>query len=242
MSAFPDPAPAFPGATLAAAGLNRQAIFDLAALPAEYLAQLEKITPLAGYRQLILLGHGGRRLWECVKSSGIASADPIDDFTVRTLQQCFAAELPGTRYQLLYPSQHPIGLQQLGALAGWHHPSPFMVGIDAEWGSWSAYRAVVLADTHFCPSRPVDRRTHAESHPCPRCETSACIAACPAGALNQRHFDLGRCVAHRKQAASACRLGCLARSSCPVGQQHRYTDEQIRHSYAISLRMIETYD
>ncbi|KXB29461.1 hypothetical protein AT959_16040 [Dechloromonas denitrificans] len=236
MSDFTDLPQALPAAVLNEAGLNRQAVFALAELPAEMRASLEAIAPLAGYRQLILIGQGGRRLWECVKASGIRSADPIDDFTVRTIAQCFAAHLPDNRYQLLYPSHHPIGLQQLGSLAGWHHASPFMVGIDAEWGSWSAYRAVVLADTRFPVSSPVHR-----SHPCSACRTQDCIAACPAGALGDGPFKLERCVAYRKQPDSACRTTCLARLACPVGVRHRYTDEQISHSYSISLRMIEEF-
>jgi len=239
MSDFADLPQALPAAVLNEAGLNRQAVFALADLPADIRASLEAIAPLAGYRQLILIGHGGRRLWECVKASGIRSADPIDDFTVRTIAQCFAAQLPDNRYQLLYPSRHPIGLQQLGALAGWHHASPFMVGIDAEWGSWSAYRAVVLADTRFPVLAQVDRSTLASGHPCASCQTRACIAACPAGALSDGPFKLERCLAYRKQPDSACRTTCQARLACPLGAEHRYTDEQISHSYSISLRMIE---
>ena len=248
MSDFADLPQAFPKQLLDAAGLNRQAVFALAELPADIRASLEGIAPLAGYRQLILIGHGGRRLWECVKASGIRSADPIDDFTVRTIAQCFTAHLPDNRYQLLYPSRHPLGLQQLGALAGWHHASPFRVGIDAEWGSWSAYRAVVLADTRFPVQAPVDpraspcfcgRSTPTSGHPCHSCRTQDCIAACPAGALSDGQFKLERCLAYRKLANSVCRTTCQARLACPVGAEHRYTNEQISHSYRISLRMIE---
>ncbi|HRH14993.1 MAG TPA: hypothetical protein PK225_11645, partial [Azonexus sp.] len=56
-----------PAGPLAAAGLNRQHVFDLAALPAEITATLGAT---AGFRQLILLGHGGKRLWECDQAAG----------------------------------------------------------------------------------------------------------------------------------------------------------------------------
>ena len=226
---------AFPAATLNAAGLNRQAVFDLSALPADILQTLEKIAgALDSYRQLILIGHGGRLLWDCVKASGSASANPIDEFTVSTIAQCFAAELPDTRYAFLYPSDHPIGLQQLGSLAGWHHASPFMVGIDERWGSWSAYRAVLLTDTHFAPSAKVDR-----NHPCRSCLDTPCIERCPARALDEGRLDLDRCLDFRRQAASPCQFTCLARLACPVGREHRYSDEQMRHVYGISLRWIQ---
>ena len=144
----------FPGAALDRCGLNRHAVFDLADLPDDVVNGIAGGT--TGYRQLILIGHGGRALWESVTKSGSAGADPIDDFTVRTIRQWMSEFLPDNRYAILYPGSDTIDLQRLGALAGWHHASPFMVGIDAEWGTWYAYRAVVLADTHFAPSQAVE--------------------------------------------------------------------------------------
>lgn len=223
----------FPAAFLAAAGLNRQHVFDLAALPPTLLAPLGDTS---GFRQLILLGHGGRRLWECVQAAGLASEHPIDDYCSATVDRWFAQDLPGRRHRLVYPGDAPLGLQSLGSLAGWHHASPFMVGIDAEWGSWSAYRAVVLADTDFCPSPAVDR-----SHPCASCIGQPCIAACPAGALADGRFALVKCSRYRLLPDSPCAHGCLARLACPVGAEHRYDAAQIRHSYARSLRMLQQY-
>jgi len=223
----------FPSDIFNRAGLNRQAIFNISDLPAEITAEL---APGNDYRQLILLGHGGRLLWEQVKASGIASANPIDDFTVATINQCFARHLPTQAYRIVYPGEQPIGLQQLGKLAGWHQPSPFMVGIDAEWGSWYAYRAVVLAATNFPCSLPVTK-----DNPCASCREKTCVTHCPAGALEGARFSLEKCVAYRKQPQSACRCTCLARVSCPVGSQHKYSSEQLQHTYSISLKMIERY-
>lgn len=226
--------PTFPVAHLNAAGLNRQAIFDLAALPGDILHTLEKIAgPLRAYRQLILIGHGGRQLWASVQAAGINSAQPIDDFTIKTIEQCFATELPTTNYRFIYPSEHPIGLQQLGKLAGWHHPSPFMLGIDDEWGSWSAYRAVLLTDTHFAPSEAVDRE-----HPCLNCADQPCISSCPGRALEGGQFALQKCSDYRLLPQSPCQLSCLARLACPIGREHRYSAAQMQHSYGISLHWI----
>ena len=224
---------AFPAGFLDTAGLNRQFVFDLADLPAEVLATL---APQAGERQLILFGHAGRRLWECVQAAGIGGKDPIDDYSIRTVQHWFAAHLTKQRYRLLFPGEGRIGLQALGNLAGWHQPSPIMVGVDREWGSWYAYRAVAIADTRFPPSVPLDDRS-----PCPSCATPPCIGTCPAGALAGGHFDLDACSRYRLQAASACAHGCLARQACPVGAEHRYTPEQITHSYSRSLAVIRRY-
>lgn len=226
----------FPAAAFARDGLNRQAIFDLSALPADIVAALGPTS--ADDRQLILLGHAGRRLWDCVQAVGGDSADPIDDYTVRCIAQHFAAHLPGSRYRILYPGPRPLGLQRLGALAGWHHATPFKVGIDAAWGSWFAYRAVVLAASDFRPSAPVDRDNGSSSHPCDACAEKTCIAHCPADALAGGSLLLAKCLAYRRQPQSACQFTCLARVACPVGSEHRYSDAQLHHTYARSLALI----
>lgn len=223
----------FPALALADAGLNRQHVFDLASLPATLLAPLGE---LEGFRQLILLGHGGRRLWDCVQAAGMASEHPIDDYCVATLERILGPLLPAGGYRVVYPGEAVIGLQSLGKLAGWHHPTPFMVGINAAFGSWSAYRAVVLADSAFCPSPPEQHTS-----PCTSCQTPPCIAACPAKALAGGVFSFELCSNYRLQADSRCALGCLARLACPVGAEHRYETAQIAHSYQRSLRWLQDW-
>lgn len=220
-------------ALLNEAGLNLQAIFNIAELPAELAADIRRrFDPECQYRQLILIGHGGKTLWASLKASGINSEDPIDDFSSEKLRQALA----GHRHTLIYPAKDSVGLQTLGKLAGWHHTSPFMVGINQSWGSWFAYRAVALSDTDFVPTPPL-----VSVSPCGTCQDQPCISACPAQAVSDSAFDLNKCVTYRKQATSLCRETCLARISCPVASEHRYDDEQIRHTYSISMRMIEQY-
>ena len=219
--------PLLPAAQLDAAGLNRQHVFDLAALPADVVASCGD---LGGFGQLILLGHGGRRLWERVQAAGNGGEHPIDDYVADVVRRWCADALPGRRTRLLYPGPAPVPLQRLGMLAGWHHPAPFMIGVDAGWGPWWAYRAALLADSDFCPSAPVDRAS-----PCAGCPTHPCVGACPAGAMDDGRFALATCLAFRRGAASPCALTCLAREACPVGAEHRYDAAQLRHSYGQSL-------
>lgn len=224
-----------PFAALDAAGLNLQAVFDLDRLPGDMVAPLRaRLDPSCRYRQLILVGHLGRTLWTALQASGIRSQDPIDDFTVRTVRQWFSAQFPEHHGEIIYPGEVPVGLQALGKLAGWHHASPFMVGIDHKWGSWFAYRAVLLADTCLEPTPP--RRGDA---PCAACVDKPCIDACPGGALSDGRFALAKCTAYRRQVGSFCATTCLARLACPLGMEYRYCAEQIRHAYAASLKMIE---
>ncbi|HEY8102099.1 MAG TPA: hypothetical protein VIF82_15250 [Burkholderiaceae bacterium] len=219
------------------AGLNRQAVFNIGDLPADVAASIGACcTSGNAYRQLILIGHAGKKLWESVKAAGITSEHPIDDFSIRTVKRWLAGCHIQNAYEIIYPSEHPIGLQQLGQLAGWHHASPLKIGIDQEWGTWFAYRAVVLANTNFEPSTP-----NKSAHPCETCLHKSCIANCPAGALEGGQLDLDKCIGYRKQAGSSCKATCLARISCPVGSMHRYTDEQIHHIYSLSMKAIERY-
>ncbi|GAB2905482.1 4Fe-4S dicluster domain-containing protein [Uliginosibacterium flavum] len=218
------------------AGLNRQHVFNLAELPADLVAPL---APAAHERQLILFGHAGRRLWECVQAEGIRTEHPIDEYSVRTVEAWLAQALPAARARFVFPqslgSRH-IGLQRLGTIAGWHRASPFMVGIDSVWGSWFAYRVAILTDTDLPASQPVDN-----GYPCTSCATKPCITACPAGALAGGSFNLAACNAGRLAAESDCALGCTARSACPVGAEHRYEESQICHSAAGSLATIRRY-
>ena len=221
---------AFPTVLFDQAGLNRQHVFTIDALPE---AVRSTLGDTENFRQLILLGHGGKHLWRCIQAAGMAGENPIDDYVVQTVAQIFADHFADQKYRIVYPGDSPVGLQQLGKLAGWHHPSPFMVGIDDEWGSWFAYRAVVLANTDFLPFLPVDR-----SHPCSTCSKRPCISACSSGAVSNEAFALDKCITYRRQAGSACEFTCLARIACPVGSEHRYSEAQLRHTYGISLRMI----
>ncbi len=222
---------ALPSEVFDAAGLNRQHVFALAGLPADIRESFGDCRP---YRQLILLGHAGRRLWECVKATGLHGENPIDEYVIATVNRNFRDILPGTAYRILYPATQDIRLQALGQLAGWHSPSPFMVGIDPEWGSWFAYRAVVLANTDFTPSPALDQRD-----PCRDCRDKPCIGACPPGALASGKLALDTCSAWRRREASPCAHTCLARLACPVGTVHRYDADQMRHSYARSLCFIK---
>lgn len=223
--------------SLDAVGLNLHAVFAIDDLPAPLR---DSLGAPGNYRQLILIGNGGRALWSAIKRGAMVSPDPIDDFSRRAAEQWLAAQAPGCRSEIVYPGERPVGLQSLGELAGWHFASPFMVGINARWGTWFAYRAVLLADTDFALTRPPPDASAARS-PCASCADRPCVDACPGRAMSDRRFALQRCVAYRQAPASACRATCLARLACPVGSEQRYSDEQIGHSYSVSMQMIERH-
>lgn len=222
---------------LDAVGLNLQAVFDLSTLPPAFVARLMADHASAhGCKQLILIGNAGPALWRSLPSALVAgSADPIDEFSVATVLTWFAQECPGHAHVLLYPAATPVELQLLGARAGWHRRTPFMLGIHPRWGSWFGYRVALLADTRLAVTAVAEGDS-----PCLRCADPVCISACPAQAMENGHFFLERCIHYRVEEASACASRCAARDACPVGGEYRYDEAQLRHCYQHSLQAIRT--
>ena len=227
-------APDSPFADLDAQGLNLHAVFALDTLPAEVLQTLAlRDDEKTQFRQLILVGHRGRNFWEALQRRGMHGAHPMDQFVTERITAWMNGPLHGHAWRQVFPGPQAVGLQNLGRLAGWHHASPFWVGVQQDWGSWFAYRAVVLADTNLA----LTPRRESPS-PCDSCSGKPCITACPAGALASEQtgpWQLRTCLDYRKQETSACQDRCLARNSCPVGSEHRYSDAQIRYHYGQSL-------
>lgn len=227
-------------APLRAQGIHLHAVFNLADLPADVVDTLSlDELDRSRYTQLILLGHVGRDFWDALQRRGMHGDAPVDAFASECAARWMGEALPGHRWRQVFPGDQPVGLQRLGQLAGWHHASPFWVGVDAEWGSWFAYRAVLLTDTQLPPT---SRRERAS--PCIRCVDQPCVAACPAGALASDAtgaWRLRSCLEYRLQPGSACQDRCLARNACPVGEGYRYSDEQIGYHYLHSMRAIRMY-
>lgn len=219
---------------LSTQGLNLHAVLDLAALPVN-LRLLQPGDADQGYNRLWLVGHQGPWFWRSLRAAGVQGAHPVDEHTTRLVQGWLAQHLPQGAWRLVYPGPQVANLQTLGTLAGWHHPSPFRVGVDAQWGSWFAYRALVLLQADWAPT---PRRV--QPSPCQTCSHRACVAQCPVGALGER-YALDTCLDHRLAPESSCADRCLARNACPVGAEFRYDDDQTAHHYTQSLHFIRAW-
>jgi epoxyqueuosine reductase len=224
-------------AALSLAGLNLHWIADLDRLPASIAGRLRQaFDPSRRYRQLILIGHGGRALWAAIQSAGFRSDSPVDDFSVAAVKRWFDTRCAGCAHRIVYPGTDPVPLQALGRLAGWHNDSPLALGINARWGTWFAYRVALLADTALPPTT-----AWTEPSPCAACKARPCITHCPGNALAGGTFSLESCVRQRRLAESVCRASCPARLACPVGAEHRYDEAQMRHHYLTSLRTLQKH-
>ena len=228
----------FKSQALSKCGLNLLCIFDIADLPSDIIAHLvgENLSPNS-YRQLILIGHGGRDLWASLPDQYHTQDHPIDNFTIDTINQWFLDEHPKTNYRITYPTIQTIDLIALGKIAGWHHESPFLVGVNNAWGPWFAYRSVILANTNFEITKPTDTPS-----PCSACSSKPCIKHCPADACNNETLDLNKCINYRKSTHSLCSKTCIARVSCPIATKHSYSEHQINYHYSVSLKTIKEHD
>ena len=218
-------------------GLNCQAIFNIKSLPADVIENLENnAVGLSNYTQLILIAHRGPSLWQYVAAEAVKSSHPVDDYSVSVLTECFQQLKLDNQFEFIYPSDKAVDLQRLGELAGWHYTSPLNIGVNAHWGGWFAYRAVVLAKSNFEPTNAMKSYS-----PCIECQDKACINSCPSQAVNNQGFKIQNCVEYRLTPDSQCKDKCLSRLSCPVAKELQYSDEQMRYHYGISLETIKKY-
>lgn len=223
---------------LESGGLNLIAIFDVKDLPTALTeALLAAVQGHHACRQVILVGHGGRDLWTSLDPEQRQADDPIDTHTRQLVSSLLNASPQCRSFEFVYPpSDKPVPLIGLGALAGWHRASKFRVGINQLYGTWYAYRALVVADSDFEVTRPMSGAS-----PCDGCAAKPCMAACPVSAVGEARFDFEACYRYRLTDGSACSHTCLARVACPVGADHRYAPDQIEYHYGLSLKSLKAY-
>lgn len=231
----------FDGGDLSLVGLNLQAVINLKQLPSDLSGQLNATTDrFEHYSQLLLIGNGGSLLWQNVKSckESFPSSHPIDDFSTLQVKDFLIKRFSSIDFEIIFPCvKHTfVDFQALGKIAGWHNPSPFGLGINQQWGSWFAYRAVVLLKSHY-QTTEIDL----SQSPCLSCQNRDCVQTCPANALSGDKLDLNRCIAYRKQPDSKCRDRCIARIACPIAEKNQYGLEQIQYHYGRSMETINRY-
>ena len=221
------------------AGFPLVAVLDCRALPAGISRYFDRAgIDLAAWPRLLLVGNAGARFWEAYAAFGARTADPVDHYSRSVVGAFMARTAPRARLRWLYPLEEiVVPLQQLGALAGWSHPSPLGLGIHSEYGLWFAYRAALLTDAPL----PL-RAAPPAAPPCAACAGRPCLSACPAGAAGwETPFDVPACSAHRLAPGSGCADRCLARLACPVGRDQRYPEAQLRYHYLSSLETLRRW-
>lgn len=202
---------------------------------------------------LLLLANVGPQFWRSLQTSQhYDDMDPVDTYSLKLTRELHSRFFGDTDCTPLYPSpaqQAQIPLMRLGALAGWNVPSPLGLGLHPKYGPWSAYRAAWLTQSSNIPEQYECFNIHPESPAaqdigaltqsadlCVGC-AAPCAAACPAQAIQLgESINLERCTEHRLPHESACHSYCFARKACPIGSEHQYDDDQLRHHMGIRWR------
>ena len=207
-------------------GIDLFHAFDTPAL-AEQIGSAVPTIDLDEYPTTVLIANAGTTLWHSMKQAGMSSgADPVDRYSVHLARQ-YAERFLNTEAEILYPSDYPISLREIGAKTGWSYTTPMGITIHPKFGTWYAYRALFMVKTQLPASSPL-----LADHPCESCTDKPCITVCPSGAVGENgSFGLETCAKYRIEDHSPCAYQCLSRISCPVGTEYHYVPEQMKYHY-----------
>jgi len=206
---------------LAAAGFDLVWPFD-----ANHIAQELGITALADpARPLGLLVGNTRALWPVFTAARqadpalAAHGDPLELYTEQTIDRV-AATIAGSR--VLYAHRRHgaafLPFQRLAVAAGVGTSSPTHLVIHPVYGPWFALRAVILCNA----STPL------------RANVST-VCTCTATCL--RAFD----AAMAATGPELWKAWLAVRDACPVGREHRYSDDQIAYHYSFMARELDAH-
>ncbi|MEM7068120.1 MAG: ferredoxin [Pseudomonadota bacterium] len=186
----------------------------------------------AGHSAL-LIGSHGQELWEHFSGSSEFSDEfenPLDRWTIRVLGD-LTVELG---CEVFHPSLKPYWpFQRIAESVTKAQQSPLGIFIHPEFGLWHGLRGLLV----FSPNHEFSNHVKSMSapvqepiHPCDVCEGKPCLTACPAAAFKNDTLDVASCFSHldSNNSPDCMSLGCQARDACPVGQEFRYTTEQIQ--------------
>jgi hypothetical protein len=212
-----------------------------AAVPREHA--LGRLAPEA--RTAVVIGNGGGAFWHafrtyCATHPGHAAlADPLDEFTRIAVEDAARPVLADGGTRLLYPfrfPEDPVSFVHLAECAGLGRRSLTGVLVHPVYGPWIALRAALLVPEVLSAPRPVDG-----FDPCPSCAERSCIAACPAGAVSERGWDIPRCAGHRTAEVDGCATRCHARFDCVLGREHRYPPEALAYHQGRARPLLATF-
>jgi hypothetical protein len=216
-------------AALDAAGLNLRGALSAARYDAVVPAAWRTAALLPEARTALVVGSGGRALWDALRAAPELDAvsDPVDTYTARVLD-ALARDLirAGHRSRALYPLERRGGawadFVALGRDAGLGVSSRLGLLLHPIYGPWLSIRAVLLTGVECPLGAPIS-----DFDPCEGC-AAPCAEACPGGAVGPEGISASVCYATQRT-EPACALRCNARHACVVGPEHAYAVEAEAH-------------
>lgn len=206
-------------------GINLFHAFDTSSL-VDLLSKAVPNLELDKYPTTILIANAGFEFWQSLKQAGIQGDHPVDQYSFLLASE-YSQKYLDCEAQILYPSDYPISLRDVGSRTGWSFTTPMGITIHPKYGTWYAYRALFLVETHIPVSPPL-----VADHPCESCVEKPCQSVCPSNAVREiGSFGLEQCARYRIEDDSPCSFQCLSRNRCPVGTEYRYVHEQMKYHY-----------
>jgi hypothetical protein len=186
---------------------------------------------LQGAATVLIVGNAGGAMWEVFSPYVDGGRNPLDHWTKRVIDP-IAEEVGASAIYPFGPNAAPF--QRWALRAETVYSSPLGILIHPEYGLWHAYRAALL----FSERLDLPPRAEAAS-PCESCVEKPCLTACPVGAFSGTAYDIAACASHLAGFRQTClSVGCLARNACPVGDEWRYPEAQIRFHIAAFARSV----
>jgi methylmalonic aciduria homocystinuria type C protein len=173
---------------------------------------------------------------------------PLDGYVTEATQQCVTlAQDHGLRSEIFYGFQADyvghqgqltaIPLQRLAQRSGFAALGPAQLCAHPEVGSWFALRAVIVLGVETAHTKVFSPATA----PC-----EGCAAPCQAKFETARQITNAARAAHAQGAPSpalsslrtAFEPWLAIRDACPVGKEHRYSEDQISYHYSAAFRSL----
>ena len=167
--------------------------------------------------------------WLQADKTRLSLDNPLNSYVVQAIERALASVqvASGVRWAHI-PEPHHVAFQKLAEIAGLAFLSPGFLSVHPVYGSWIAFRAVVVLDATGPLAKPPSI-----VRPCPDCG-NACGRA-----LSEALVAVEDAVSRNQAIADQWRVWLGVRDACPVGKNFRYSNEQILYHYTKNRQVLK---
>jgi hypothetical protein len=172
-----------------------------------------------GTKTLLLIGPKEPGFWPhlTAQPEWDGAPDPVDRWSRRVIGGMACDIGAKALFPFGGPPYHPFYKWALRTGRVWD--SPVRLLVHAGQGLMVSFRGALALKEHIAVPPPITK-------PCESC-AAPCLAACPAGALGEKGYDVPACHAYLSDGDRDCmKAGCLVRRACPVTQAYARMPEQ----------------
>ncbi len=187
-------------------------------------ATLQPLPLFARHGALGILVANTRHLWPLFLRSYSerpelqAADDPLDSYVVDCIERCLQTIPNRKEVRFSHERGHGlVSMLQLSEASGFANVGPAHLAVHTEYGPWFAMRAVIVVDA------PAPGASPTAPDPCREC-SAPCREALS-------HATAGHATTAEQDLRSSWRQWLAVRDACPLGQGHRYSDDQNRYHY-----------